>query len=342
MDLLDVIEQPGGGGWRIELRQGDLTNLGSDEAVDLLVVSAFPNDFTPTSGSLIGALYERGLSVRELSGDKDIDIRDNYSCWLSKPIAEVAAGLRFGRILCFEPVAGAAPPERVGDIFRGLAPILIVRPEIRSLAMPIVAAGDRGYPVPRMLTPLLDAAMGWLANGLPLERIIIAAHGDDAAEQARAVFAAARARPEGTGAPSGDRAVDVFISYCQTDSAVADALLAELRSIRPNIQVFMDREDLRTGSHWLTEIFESLERARKVAVLLSPSYLASKACQDEFNVAWIETNRTNRRLIHPLFIYDTALPAHFRLFQYDNCREGDLAKVRAAAERLVQALDADG
>ena len=59
---------------------------------------------------------------------------------LTKPFTAADHGLRFHRVLGFEPVAPGSPPERVGDIFRALEWILAVRPEIRSVAMPVVAA----------------------------------------------------------------------------------------------------------------------------------------------------------------------------------------------------------
>jgi hypothetical protein len=47
---------------RIELYWGDLSYLPQEQAVDLLVVSAFPNDYIPTPSSLIGAASKRYLS----------------------------------------------------------------------------------------------------------------------------------------------------------------------------------------------------------------------------------------------------------------------------------------
>ena len=49
------------------LHVGDLTHIQPDEAVDVLVVSAFPDDYVPTAGSLVGALHQAGLSEEQLA-----------------------------------------------------------------------------------------------------------------------------------------------------------------------------------------------------------------------------------------------------------------------------------
>jgi hypothetical protein len=54
--------------------------LRPDETVDLLVVSAAPNDYLPTNTSLIGALFEKGLSVAKLAQSKEKDLRDDFAC----------------------------------------------------------------------------------------------------------------------------------------------------------------------------------------------------------------------------------------------------------------------
>ena len=146
MNLINSIQVRDGQDKRIELYQGDLTALSPTEAFDLLVVSAFPNDYIPTNGSLIGALFRKGLSIASLSAAEEIDLRESFSCWLSREFTPEDSGLRFRRILCFEPLFRGRPPELVGDIFRALTPILAERPDIKSIALPVVAAGDQGYP----------------------------------------------------------------------------------------------------------------------------------------------------------------------------------------------------
>ena len=59
--------------------------MSAEDAVDLLVLSAFPNDYIPTLHRL-GALFNKGLSVDDLARNKAVDLRQAFSCWLSRPI----------------------------------------------------------------------------------------------------------------------------------------------------------------------------------------------------------------------------------------------------------------
>ena len=96
----------------IRLYHGDLAAIPPDERVDLLVVSAFPNDYTPTPTSLIGALQRKGVSVLALSTDKAADLRGAFSCWLSKDLSAQFPSAGFRRILCFEATGGHATRDR--------------------------------------------------------------------------------------------------------------------------------------------------------------------------------------------------------------------------------------
>src|SRR5678816_2764564 len=121
MDLIDSIFVPHSGQTRkVELLVGDLAELPAEHAVDVLVVSAFPDDYTPTYSSLIGALHGVGVSVDALSHQKEFDLRKYSSCWLSRVIDRPE--VQFRRILCFEPLTRGRATEIVGDIFRSIIP----------------------------------------------------------------------------------------------------------------------------------------------------------------------------------------------------------------------------
>jgi hypothetical protein len=344
MDLLESIEVRGRSGKRVELWRGDLTALSDTDAFDVLVVSAFPNDYGPTSGSLIGALERKGISVGALAADKDVDLRESFSSWLSKELTPQDPGLRFRRILCFEPLRRGRPPEVVGDIFRALTPILAEKPDLKSIALPLIAAGDQGYGAAEMVVPLVDAALHWLENGLPLDLVRIVAYREAEAQSAREAFSEQRQAyvDESKGSvsdvpPTEAQAFDydVFISYSRANGPESEALERCLRDSRPDLKIFVDRREIDIGSAWQPEIFENIDRTRKVVAMLSPAYLDSKVCKEEFNIAWIRARDTDTELIFPIYLYTADLPTYMRYRNYFDCREGDASKIAAASDRLL-------
>lgn len=383
MKLLDSIEIRGREEKRIELYQGDLTDLSPAEGFDLLVVSAFPNDYTPTSSSLIGALYQKGLSVEALSLIKDIDLRENFSCWLSREFSPQDPRLQFRRILCFEPLVRGSLPELVGDIFRALTPIVAEREDIKTIAIPVVTSGDQSYSVREMLNLLLEAALHWLEIGLPLDRIKMVTRSDTQVLDALQLFSEKKAEYLSQGnliqsdklnlhnkIIQGDKVIrshdkltlrneiiqggklltgdliekalrdeyDVFISYSRNNANDSEAFEKALRELRPGIRIFVDRKALNIGSAWQPEIFETLDKCRKVVALLSPDYLSSKVCKEEFNIAWIRSRETDEDIIFPVYLYTTQLPTYMKYRNYFDCREGDRSKIREASMELLNTL----
>ncbi|HEX8874643.1 MAG TPA: toll/interleukin-1 receptor domain-containing protein [Nitrosospira sp.] len=397
MKFLNSIEIPGRQQKRVELYRGDPTALEAAEAVDLLVISTFPDKYAPADNPLIGALSRKGLSIDALAMDKDVDLRENFSCWLSHELAPQDSGLRFRRILCFEQRVKGKPPEWVGDLFRALTPVLAERPDIKTLALPIPVpipvAGDQGYPVTEMLMQLLDAAFHWLEAGLPLDCIKIVIQREAQSQEAIRVFSdwndkylthplRSPAMFSRSGAddslprrhdkagklktgfgkyldqlhgliitvPPGDLPTevprqhyvdadyDVFISYSRANTNESEALEQALRASRPDIRIFVDRKEIDIGAAWQPEIFENLDKCRKVVALLSPDYLSSKMCKEEYNIAWIRSRENDEEIIFPVYLYTAALPTYMKYRNYFDCREGDRLKIVEASKTLLAAL----
>jgi len=341
MTLLDELIVPHKDETRlIAIGQGDLTDLPPDRRVDLLVISAFPDDYGPVPGTLMHALHKKGVSVASLATRKFADLRTTCSCWLSERVVSDHPGIRFDRILCFEPLVRGTPPETVGDIFRALTPFLT---EPTSVAMPVLAAGRQGWRVDQVLPPLLDAAVHWMSLGLPLTRLEVIEKDPARAEALGTTFASLKPKYDAvptvvSSSATEPFAYDVFISYARANEAHATALVAELKAQRPDIRVFVDQQELNPGAAWQQSLFEALDACRKVITLYSPEYVASKVCKEEWNIAWCRHRESDESILYPIYLRTAALPTYMRLVQYTDCREADAAGLRDAASAFLRTL----
>lgn len=337
MKLLDEITIAHTSGPRsIRLYEGDLAAISERERVDILVVSAFYRNYTPTWTSLIGALDRVGLSVGSLACDKAVDLTGISACWLSQPVARFlppGQGMGFDRILCFEPMVRGAAPEVIGDIFRSLVPVLDVP---SSVAMPLVAAGSQAYDVDEMLPPLIEAAAHWMGIGLPLHTLKIVEKDKHKAREMARLFADMKRR---VGVGASPFYYDAFISYCHADKQAADFVAVEMMHLKPGVRLFVDRQVLDPGHAWQQRIFDALDDCRRIVALYSPAYLASKVSQDEWNIAYIRHNNEGHRVLFPIYLRDIPkMPTYLKMTQYINCREADEAKLRDACKRFVADL----
>ena len=324
----------------VELHHGDLARIPLEEAVDVLVVSAYPNDYGPTTGSLIGALHREGLSVAELAKRKAVDLRHAFSCWLSEDLGPAAERYGFRRVLCFEPRVRGAPEDVVGEIFQSLMPFAHGDPPIRTLAMPLVASGDQHVPTEAILPPLLEAAAHWLALGLPIDRLKIVERSEGKARDLAERFAAFKHELHTVPRQSRQRyAYDVFVSYSHENHEAVDFLVAELKQRKPDIRIFVDRHDINIGHSWQQTIFESLDDCQTVVVLYSPAYLQSKVCKEEFNIALFRHRESATDVLLPIYLSTAELPTYMKLVQYRDCRESDRAKLTDACDDIVRHVE---
>jgi hypothetical protein len=112
----------------------------------------------------------------------------------------------------------------------------------------------------------------------------------------------------------------------------------ELQIRRPALRVFVDRLELHPGAAWQQHIFESIDQSRKVICALSPDYLASKICKEEFNIALFRHRESSDGVLLPIYLYSAELPTYMKLYHYEDAREGDPVKIAQSAERLLGQL----
>jgi hypothetical protein len=320
---------------RIEVVHGDLAHMPRDQVVDVLIVSAFPDDYFPTPTSLIGALDRAGVSVMKLARDKEEDLRAEYGCWLSRPVArDSSAGFR--RILCFEPALRGSPPEVVGDIFRCLSAIVHGSTAMSTVAMPLVASGDARWPREAIFGPLVDAAVHWLELGLQIDVIRIVERAREKAEMlAAGLTRFRRERPGPQLSRTRGFYYDVFLSYSRPDQDAANFLASELQKHESHPRIFQDTLSIDPGASWQQKIWEALEACRRIVALYSPTYLASKACQEEYAIARLREQNEGGVLV-PLYLKTATLPAYIRILNYVDCREADFERLRAMTSMILK------
>lgn len=323
----------------ISFWDGNPADIGPDDPVDLIIVSAFPNDYTPTARSIIGALHRKKLSVGDLAKDKAVDLRETTGFWLSRPLPTGVTPVRVDRILCFEPhFLGPHPAEVVGALFRGMFPFLPEGQEAR-IAMAVIATGAIGENNERMLRALVSAAAAWMKRGLPIRELRIMEQNPDRAKALEPVFAELKLSATPAGRDRNDGQYDLFLSFAGEDGEAVDLVRQALAAKGAQIQLFDYRHSIDPGKVWQDAIDLAMESCRKMVAFLTPSYFKSVECQEEINMARLRHKRQGQSFLFPLYVRslenDAVLPLWLQAVKYIDCREIDRTKLIAVADRLV-------
>jgi hypothetical protein len=322
----------------ISFWQGNPADILPDDPVDLIIVSAFQNDYTPTRWSIIGALNRKGLSVRELAEDKAFDLRSTAGFWLSRPLPEETTAVGVKRILCFEPhFIGTHAIEVVGNLFRGLFPFLSDAQDATA-AMAVIATGALGEDPASMLRALVSAAFMWMKRGLPIRELRIMEQNPKRVATLTPVFAEIKATSNRAEDDRDGNRFHAFLSFSSHDAGAADKVAAALRVRFPNIRLFDYRLSIDNGSFWQDEIDRAIRVCLKMIPLLSPAYFSSPECREELGVGRLLHKRRNRSFLFPLYTRSLAnqdeLPLWLQTITYIDCREADPDRLASAANQL--------
>ena len=206
-------------------------------------------------------------------------------------------------------------------------------PESKTVAMPLVASGDMGWPPEQMLPPLIEAARRWMSFDLHMDRLMIVEYEPDKATQLQTAFRAISDTIGPGSAPAvtppsraaSEYEFDAFISYAHLDEEHVKYFVEQLQSIHPRVRVFQDRIQIEPGAPWPLDIYLAIDRCRRVVPFYSINYLKSRVCMDEFNVALARQSQSDEHVFFPIYLLDTKLPSVMVAPSYADCREADKA-----------------
>jgi len=281
----------------LEICVGDILQCEGEE-VDFLVISAFPNDYAKTATSLIGKLSNIGIDVELLAKCKQLDMRDSWSCWISR---EIVGFQPIRRIVCFEnafrqheyaraPANTKDPANLVGDVFRSVREFLLseLQHKTNIVRVPLLATGDQKHDQMKMLRAIVRQAFLHLQFCDSIERIQIFLRPNtdrlhNLLVETGSVIQECRTEfPE----PEITSRYDYFISYRQVDSAFKDRLVEEIKNRHPKARLFVDKEGLVPGGFWKADLLRAMSQSQKAICLVTDTYPDSPECMDEFHMAF--------------------------------------------------------
>lgn len=113
---------------------------------------------------------------------------------------------------------------------------------------------------------------------------------------------------------------DVYISHSTKDSDCALSIVKFLQSQR-NISVFHEFQELNENQSWQEEIFNIMGKCSRVIALLSPTYLETETCIEQYNMALCINRRSKGTFLAPFYISSVDnMPTYMSLIQYEDCR----------------------
>ncbi|XP_071813337.1 uncharacterized protein [Apostichopus japonicus] len=308
-------------------------------------------DYTPTSTSLIGALQRNlSLSVRNLARDKEEDLRQLYSCWWSKPLPE---NIPYKKLLCFETkmMSQSPPQEMVGDAFRCLVPVL--KNEDGSVITSLLNTGNQGYGKEVMLKGMVEAAVHWMKAGLPLRMLKIVLFCPRVEGDSRKVadkngykytletFSKLKEKYDMQYMMPKEVPVeyDFYLSYSETDTSIVEAIVEKLKTNKTDVRIFRKQQQLDKDAYWQEDMYEVMMKSSRVITVLSPNYMQSTACIEQYNIALCCNRNAHRDMLAPFYVITiTNMPTYMGLVQYIDCRSNFAESVNSACYQIIISL----
>lgn len=257
----------------IRVFNSDLTK--SNEEYDIVISSAFKNDYYPVYDTLIGALkLNKNISLLDLSINPEIDLRD-FGGWLSKD-----TNTNFKRIACIEIFSFSDLYKNDKIRLNGLNHNVLHTDKllsqtfstmsylikqaafkgisIKKIALPILGSGNQGIEIEYVIPPLLTECISLLDDIDTLEEIDFYEINNEKALGFVQIL-------KSTLIPSTNP--DVFISYSTKNLEIAYEL-AEILKLN-NISYWMAPESIPPTSDYIKEISKALMNISVLLVVLT-------------------------------------------------------------------------
>lgn len=72
---------------------------------------------------------------------------------------------------------------------------------------------------------------------------------------------------------------------------------------------------------WQQQLYDTITRCKRVVALITPAYLKSKSCSEQFNIALCLNRKLHHKFLIPLLLSHVSyMPMYMGITQYIDCR----------------------
>ncbi len=292
------------------------------EPIDVMTVSAFLHGYNPSPDTLMGALYGRGIDVRELAASPQIDLRESSNIWLSREIT--GAQLPIGRIGCIEMTRfqgrnckGKGDEGQIIASIQAYFHMLHIASlsgiPVETVGLPILGGGHQMVDVAMTAVPTINECLRFLRANEYVKHIrIISRNQSQAYQFAKSLersYSTQQAGQSLVSRQNSDRSRSVFISYSSGDRNIADNLCAKLEAA--GLKVWYAPRNIHS-TDYASAIVNAITQCTDFVVIISKNSLQSHHVLNEIDLAFQELNRNIR--FCPLKIDEEEMGPAFRYY----------------------------
>ena len=116
---------------------------------------------------------------------------------------------------------------------------------------------------------------------------------------------------------------DIYLSYSEDDEKCVEQVVDALVKNKNTVRIFSSIQELDLESSWQTQLYDVIKKCKRVMALITPSFLQSVRCTEQYNIALCHGRKEQESILMPLYVTDVPfMPTYMRITQYIDCRYG--------------------
>lgn len=267
-----------------------------EEPIDILTVSAFPYNYEPTAGTVIGALVrKKSIMVDELAKHPFFDLRKNAGCWISQEVELSPQNLYIKRIGCVERIRQKDIKAKrednqllaVKSYFHMLDIMAELNIKMDTVLMPLLGTGNQEMNSAIIAIPLINEILSSLKRNPSIKRIVLVAREwDKTCILADALNSSLNLYNQGLVHKQKKSSAQpfVFISYSNDgDRETAELLVNSLK--KRGIDVWFAPNDIISGDY-ASAIVEAINKCTHFICVISENSMKSPHVLNEVDLAF--------------------------------------------------------